>query len=49
MSESRVVSAASIGELLAEVKRLLAEGWKVKGVSGHDDDADLYTQEMVKS
>ncbi|MBD3679183.1 MAG: hypothetical protein HUJ27_12395 [Rhodobacteraceae bacterium] len=48
MSESQVVSAKSAGDLIAEVKLKLADGWKVKGISAHDPDADIYTQEMVK-
>lgn len=49
MSESRVVSAASIGELLAEVKLLMADGWKVKGVVSHDTGASLYSQTLEKA
>ena len=49
MSATQVVSAKSAGDLIAEVKRMMADGWKVKGVSGHDAATGTYTQEMVKS
>lgn len=49
MSASQVVSAKSPGDLIAEVKRMIADGWKVKGISRHDAETGLYSQEMVKS
>lgn len=49
MSESQVVSAPSPSDLIAAVKRLLADGWKVKGISGRNSETGQYTQEMVKS
>lgn len=49
MSESRIVSAASAGGLITEVKSLLSDGWEVKGISSVDADTGVYTQEMIKA
>ena len=36
MSESQVVSAASLSDLVGEVKLLLTAGWQVQGRVVHD-------------
>ena len=48
MSESQVVSAASLMELVGEIKLLLAAGWQVKGTVVQDAETNQYTQAMVK-